>query len=71
MNHEVPKLDMSNVSLHEEKVAKLQPVICQGWPAAAIVLQEIADAVKNPVTKIVIHAVIAIGNGLMSQLCGK
>lgn len=60
--------DFKNVSLNAvAEKPTFKSVIIKGWPTAKETITVMATGIKNPIGKIIIACVIAIGDGLYNK----
>lgn len=65
-------LSLENVSLDMEAKAdgkKAKDIFCDKWDNAKESLQLIVVMVKNPIAKLIITIVMALGDGIQAKIC--
>ncbi|MBI1305543.1 MAG: hypothetical protein GC181_02885 [Bacteroidetes bacterium] len=65
--------NLEDVSLDQDALIhgeRAKNIFCASWPTAKKVLEALATIIKNPGLKIIIKAVIALGEGFASKYCG-
>lgn len=67
--------NLENVSLdleaQESNGEKAKDVFCDHWGQSKRGLTLVLVIVKNPIVKLIVNIVIAIGDGIESKICGE
>ena len=64
--------DIENVTLDlsaEHKGEKAKEVFCENWDNSKKGLELVIVMVKNPIVKLIVNIVIAVGDGIQSKIC--
>lgn len=64
--------NLENVSVNLEAEIngqKVKDTFCKNWNAAKIGLNEVLVIVRNPIVKMIVSIVIAVGDGIQSKIC--
>jgi len=64
-------MDFNKISLNEKKMESkdVKSIFCQYWDTTELLLETLKTVIKNPIVKVIIGAIIALGSNVHDKVC--
>ncbi len=68
---DIDKISLDHEAIHPTTKEKVKDVFCDHWEQTRKGLELMLASINNPIVKLIIYAIISVGNNLNVKFCPK